>query len=296
MGGQSGAVHPLIFKLDLVPRELLLIVVVIPLYIRRLPDHLERALIVGEDAHHTIGAHIEYMPALGLDPSREFLEVDRFLLQNHVINWGLGFLPLGREPFVNLVERCAGEIPGIDITAVLVEVVVHSRIGVGGDAQGLPIVPCLWFEATYHGVDRQFPVFVDLVIHKLDEAIEAIFRYLQAGGNHIINGSFCYDALLDTVLHHTMAIPAVAPHREVVVRLAVVNTRSLVSNEGVVRFGLVHYREKGIVVLGVEEAVFTTLVDVDVVDFVVLHWCRWIGKQCFHKKAWVAHKGELKIS
>ena len=46
---------------------------------------------------------------------------------------------------------------------------------------------------------------------------------------------------------------------------------------------MVHDGEKGIVVLGVEEAVFTTLVDVDVVDFVVLHWCWWVGKQCFYK-------------
>ena len=80
-------------------------------------------------------------------------------------------------------------------------------------------------------------MFVDLIVHELDESIEIVSRCHQAGVNNIFDGSLCYEALFDAVLHHTMTVPSITSHREVVHALAVVNAGSFVPDQGIVRSG-----------------------------------------------------------
>ena len=67
---QPGTMGPLVFELDLVLRELFLVVVIIPLDVKRLSYHSKRKLVVREDATNTISTDIKHMPAFRLHNSR----------------------------------------------------------------------------------------------------------------------------------------------------------------------------------------------------------------------------------
>ena len=120
---------------------------------------------------------------------------------------------------------------------------VHRDVRIGRDAHRLPVVSCVWFETADHGPDRQLTVLVHLTVHKLDEPTEQIFRNLQARRDYVFNRGLGYDTLLDTILHHAMTVPTVAPQREVMMALDEINAGPLVPNRRVVRFRLVHDRE-----------------------------------------------------
>jgi len=68
-----------------------------------------------------------------------------------------------------------------------------------------------------------------------------------------------------------MTVPTVASYWKVMITLYELNAWFLVSESRLVWCWLVHDREEGIVVFGIEELVLTTLVFIDVVDVVVCH-------------------------